>query len=75
MPDPIDISLVSKTQQDTATTFNYTVTVERGIVYNVTGFGENVIGNGSVAYETGIVRSTYLGQRINGAHFQQQLVQ
>ncbi len=47
VPDPIDTTLVDISQQDFITTFNYSVTIERGTLYNVTGFGSNVIGNGS----------------------------
>ncbi len=47
VPDPIDITLVDITQEDFITTFNYSVTIQRGTLYNVTGFGGNVIGNGS----------------------------
>ncbi len=47
VPDPIDTTLVDITQQDFITTFNYSVTIQRGTLYNVTGFGGNAIGNGS----------------------------
>ena len=52
VPDPIDITLVDITQQDFITTFNYSVTIQRGTLYNVTGFGGNVLGNGSAYYTT-----------------------
>ena len=57
VPDPIDITLVDITQQDFITTFNYSVTIQRRTLYNVTGFGGNVLGNGSVYTTAGMTFS------------------
>ncbi len=54
VPDPIDITLVGITQHDIVTTFNYSVTIQRGTLYSVTGFGGNVIGNGSARHQLSI---------------------
>ena len=47
VPDPIDICFADKTHEGHLTTFNSSVTIQRGTLYNVTGFGGNVMGDGS----------------------------